>query len=122
MNIRDVLTEVIERIAPDVHDSWMAGQLTHGRTTAESRHGTGELMVPYDDLAEVDKDDDRRIVAAVLASMAKLPPMAVMNLMDALRADDALLAELRVMFGQVDPPPAGLVDRCLDRIAGEDGQ
>lgn len=122
MNVRDVLTEVIERIAPDVHDSWMAGQLAHRRTTTQSRHGTGELMVPYDQLAEVDKDDDRRIVCAVLASMAKLPPMAVMNLLDAIRADSALLAELRAVFDRVDPPRPDLAERCAEVAAREDGQ
>lgn len=117
---RNVVAETIEAISPDVHDSWMDGQRTHGRTAAQSRHGTGELMVPYTDLAEVDKDDDRRIVRTVLESLARLPVVDVLRVLYELNGDSPI--EVRDLVQGCNPPPDDLAGRCSDAAAREDGQ
>ncbi|MDQ7905963.1 hypothetical protein RB614_15730 [Phytohabitans sp. ZYX-F-186] len=70
-----------EDLADRVHEAWMAAWRALGQTSMRSRHHTGELMIPYADLAEVDKDDDRRLVAAVLAGLAALPEHDVLLLL-----------------------------------------
>lgn len=116
-------TQIIEDLANLVHESWMAAQRAKGHTTAKSRHkdGSPDLMVPYADLAEVDKDDDRRIVCTVLLGLADRPVAQLLGVMHDLRTNDALRARLREL-ALVDPIPERLVDRCAEFATGEDSQ
>lgn len=115
--------QIIEDLANLVHESWIAGQRAKGRTSAKSRHedGSPDLMVPYADLAEVDKDDDRRIVCAVLLGLANRPVAQLLGVMHDLRTNGDLRARLREL-ALVDPAPDRLVDRCADLATGEDSQ
>lgn len=114
--------DAFEGLCARVHDWWMEASRAHGRETAPSRHGTGELMVPYEQLAEIDREDDRRVVHVVLNGLAKLPPDVVKALIVTSPTDRELLALIKDAATVVDPPPADLVERCRDRLSGEDGQ
>ncbi|MDQ7904666.1 hypothetical protein RB614_09050 [Phytohabitans sp. ZYX-F-186] len=82
--------QLTEELADWVHAARMAAWQAVGQTSMRSRHPTAEeQMVPYADLAEADKDDDRRLVAAVLAGLAVLPEHDVLLLLARHRASDA---------------------------------
>lgn len=94
--------ELIEFLAARAHDAYVAGRIADGRTSVPSSHKTGELLRPYDELAEKDKEDDRRTVAAVLAGLADIPVGELL----------AVLVELRVEARACDPVPGDLAGRA----------
>jgi hypothetical protein len=54
----------IEVVAAKVHESWMESKRAQGMTTRRSESGE-ELMVPYEQLSEEQKEVDRATVRAV---------------------------------------------------------
>lgn len=65
------MTHDIEALAANVHDQWMATKRTSGITTRRSESGE-ELMVPYADLSEPQKEMDRVLVRTVLSALASV--------------------------------------------------
>lgn len=116
------MSPLIDVLAARVHDSYVRDKLAAGVTALPSRRGTGDLMRPFADLDERDKDDDRRTVRTILGGLADLPWMQVCDLLLSFRDDAGLLTEVRDACERVDPVPDGLADDCLDALAGEDGQ
>jgi hypothetical protein len=119
-----VYPEEFEGLCARVHDWWMQASRVHGRHSATSRHddGSADLMVPYEELAEIDREDDRRVVWAVLNGLSKLPLHVVNALVVTAPTDGELLALIRQAAQQVDPPPTGLADDCAETAAREDDQ
>jgi hypothetical protein len=58
----------VEKVSAAVHDSWMAGKKAKGITSRKAEDGE-ELMVPYDQLSEPQKDQDRNVVKTVYAAI-----------------------------------------------------
>jgi hypothetical protein len=54
----------IELVAAKVHESWMESKRAQGMVTRKSESGE-ELMVPYEQLSEAQKEVDRATVRAV---------------------------------------------------------
>lgn len=54
----------VEKVATKVHDAWMKSKRRQGITSRKAEDGE-ELMVPYDDLSEKQKDVDRQTVVTV---------------------------------------------------------
>jgi hypothetical protein len=54
----------IELVAAKVHEAWMASKRAHGMESRKSESGE-ELMVPYEQLSEAQKEVDRATVRAV---------------------------------------------------------
>lgn len=111
---------VIDCLAARVHDSYVAAKRAQGATSVPSRYGTGELLRPYNELDERDKEDDRRTVRTVLGGLAQMPLREVWGLLADLR-DEWLLAELRNAANACDPPPEDFADRCAEATAAEGG-
>ena len=111
---------IIDCLAARVHDSYVAAKRAQGATSVPSRYGTGELLRPYNELDERDKEDDRRTVRTVLAGLAQMPLREVLALRRDI-ADEVLLAELADAARVCDPVPEGLVARCTQpaREAGK---
>jgi hypothetical protein len=63
----------IEVVAAEVHASWMQGKLAQGITSRKAENGE-ELMVPYADLSEPQKEQDRSVVRTVYAAIEKATP------------------------------------------------
>jgi len=61
----------LELVAAKVHDSWMQGKLDKGVRTRRAEDGE-ELMVPYAQLSEAQKDQDRQTVKTVYAAIESL--------------------------------------------------
>jgi hypothetical protein len=59
----------VETISAEVHRMWLAGKHVKGITSRTAEDGE-ELMVPYEDLSEAQKDQDRATVRTVLAALA----------------------------------------------------
>ena len=70
MNLPD-----LEIVAAEVHNAWMNSKIAHGVTTRKSESGE-ELMVPYEELSELQKDTDRNTVKAVYAAIEKAQSQA----------------------------------------------
>ena len=60
----------IEIVSAAVHQAWMEGKLAKGITSRKAEDGE-ELMVPYDQLSEPQKQQDRGTVQAVYAAIQK---------------------------------------------------
>lgn len=60
----------IETVAAAVHESWMEGKRTKGITSRKAEDGE-ELMVPYSELSEPQKEQDRALVRTVYAAIQK---------------------------------------------------
>lgn len=60
-----------ELLAAQVHESWMAAKRAQGVTSRDGEDGE-DLMVPYEDLSEAQKDQDRTTVHTVLTALAEL--------------------------------------------------
>lgn len=58
----------IEKVAAKVHEAWMKGKQAKGITSRKAEDGE-ELMVPYEQLSEPQKDQDRSTVQAVYAAI-----------------------------------------------------
>lgn len=70
MTIRDLIfsDDLMDRLAEQAHDSWLAGKRAHGVTSRQSEWGE-EFMVPYASLSERAKDLDRATVRGVLQAL-----------------------------------------------------
>ena len=69
------LIKLTERIAENVHEVWAAGRMAEGwrygdKKDAEAK--TTPLLVPYDALAESEKDYDRNTAMETLKLIVKL--------------------------------------------------
>ncbi|HKR02117.1 MAG TPA: RyR domain-containing protein [Pyrinomonadaceae bacterium] len=63
MNLPD-----IELVAEKVHEAWVESKRAQGITSRKSELGE-ELMVPYEQLSEAEKELDRATVRAVYAAI-----------------------------------------------------
>ena len=61
----------IEAVAAEVHLAWIESKKEHGFSSRKSEDEE-ELMVPYEQLSEKQKDLDRNTVKAVYAAIKKL--------------------------------------------------
>jgi hypothetical protein len=61
----------IELVADQVHESWMAGKRAKGITSRKAEDGE-ELMVPYVNLSEAQKNQDRSLVHTVYQAIYRL--------------------------------------------------
>ena len=69
------IKKLSERIAENTHDVWARGKLAEGwiyGKTLDCEKKTHPLLVPYGDLAEKDKDYDRRTSEETLKLLIKL--------------------------------------------------
>jgi len=63
------LTELVERLAENVHDTWAAGRIAEGWTLGPQRSEARKehpCLVPYAELPEIEKDYDRRTATETL--------------------------------------------------------
>jgi hypothetical protein len=60
----DVQLPPIEKVASKVHEAWMEGKRANGIISCLAENGE-ELMVPYDQLSNAQKNQDRNTVKAV---------------------------------------------------------
>ena len=65
MNLPD-----IEVVASAVHDAWMEGKRAKGIFSRKAEDGE-ELMVPYEALSELQKEQDRSTVRTVYAAIER---------------------------------------------------
>jgi len=110
---------VVDELAALVHASYVAAKHAQGVTSVPSRHGTGDLMRPYAELPDVDREDDRRTVRTILHGLARMPWVELFDLLLGLRESGPVPAARAT---EVDPPAAAFVDRCVELAVGEDGQ
>lgn len=61
----------IELVSEEVHNAWMRSKKDQGFSSRKSEDDE-ELMVPYEQLSEKQKDLDRNTVKAVYAAIKKL--------------------------------------------------
>jgi RyR domain len=61
----------VELVSAKVHEAWMNGKIAKGITTRKAEDGE-ELMVPYSELSEPQKDQDRQTVLTVYAAIRSL--------------------------------------------------
>jgi hypothetical protein len=61
----------IELVSDAVHQSWMDGKKAKGITSRKAEDGE-ELMVPYSELSEAQKDQDRGLVKTVYAAIRSI--------------------------------------------------
>lgn len=61
----------IEMVADKVHESWMAAKRNQGIVSRKAEDGE-ELMVPYAQLSEPQKEMDRSLVRTVYAAIEAL--------------------------------------------------
>jgi RyR domain len=61
----------IELVSAEVHNAWMKSKKEQGFSSRKSEEEE-ELMVPYEQLSEKQKDLDRNTVKAVYAAIRKL--------------------------------------------------
>jgi hypothetical protein len=115
------MNPLIDVLAARVHDAYVREKQAQGVTTLPSRHGTGDLMRPYQHLHPADQADDIRAVLAVLRALARMPLPHVWDLIRSTQAEQ-LMAAVADAAAVCDPPPAGLTDRCTRRIAEEVNQ
>ena len=69
------ISELAEKLAENTHEVWAAGKLAEGWRYGEKldrENKTHPLLVPYKDLAETDKDYDRRTSLETLKLLIKL--------------------------------------------------
>ncbi|MBQ3265678.1 MAG: Ryanodine receptor Ryr [Ruminococcus sp.] len=66
------MTELIERLAEHVHDTWAAGRIREGWTYGSERSDRLKqtpCLVPYDELPESEKEYDRSTAAATIKAV-----------------------------------------------------
>ena len=69
------LLQLTEQIAENVHEVWAAGRIREGWRYGEKKDAekkTTPLLVPYDQLAESEKDYDRNTAMETLKLIVKL--------------------------------------------------
>ena len=69
------LLQLTEKIAENVHEVWAAGRIREGWRYGEKKDAekkTTPLLVPYDQLAESEKDYDRNTAMETLKLIVKL--------------------------------------------------
>lgn len=75
IELPEELVELTEYIAENVHDVWAKGRIAEGWTYGDVKDmskKTTPLLVPYDELAESEKDYDRNTVVETLKLIMKL--------------------------------------------------
>ncbi len=60
----------VDKVAALVHQAWVETKLAQGLTSRRSPTTGEEQLVPYDQLSETVKDDDRILVRTVYAAIA----------------------------------------------------
>ena len=69
------LLALTEKIAENVHEVWAAGRIAEGWTYGEKKDNdlkTIPLLVPYDELAESEKEYDRNTALETLKLIVKM--------------------------------------------------
>jgi hypothetical protein len=69
------LTALLEKIAENTHETWAAGRMQEGWSWGPQRDDARKQhpgLVPYVDLADSEKDYDRRTAAEALKLIVKL--------------------------------------------------
>lgn len=69
------LLALTEKIAENVHEVWAAGRIAEGWTYGEKKDNdlkTTPLLVPYDELAESEKEYDRNTALETLKLIVKM--------------------------------------------------
>ena len=69
------LTELVERLAENVHDNWAAQRLAQGWTLGPERSETKKqhpCLLAYAELPEIEKDYDRRTATETLKVIVAL--------------------------------------------------
>ena len=69
------LLALTEKIAENVHEVWAAGRIAEGWTYGEKKDNdlkTTSLLVPYDELAESEKEYDRNTALETLKLIVKM--------------------------------------------------
>lgn len=61
----------IEKVSAEVHKAWMKSKKDQGFSSRKAEDGE-ELMVPYEQLSEKQKDLDRNTVKAVYKAIKKI--------------------------------------------------
>ncbi len=61
----------VESVAAKVHENWMQSKLAQGISSRKAEDGE-ELMVPYEQLSEKQKQVDRDLVKTVYAALEEL--------------------------------------------------
>ena len=72
---RHKLLALTEKIAENVHEVWAAGRIAEGWTYGEKKDNdlkTTPLLVPYDELAESEKEYDRNTALETLKLIVKM--------------------------------------------------
>ena len=68
------LDELVEKIAKNVHEVWAQSRMEQGWTYGEERNDELKhhpCLVPYEELPEVEKDDDRDTALGTLKLICK---------------------------------------------------
>ena len=75
ITLPDELLALTERIAENVHDVWAQGRISEGWTYGETKDfgkKTTPLLVPYEELADSEKDYDRNTALETLKLIVHL--------------------------------------------------
>ena len=70
--LSEEMTELIERLAENVHENWAAGRIKEGWTYGPERSDSLKqtpCLVPYDELPESEKEYDRNTAAATIKAI-----------------------------------------------------
>lgn len=75
IRLPEELSELIERMAKNVHEVWAQSRIEQGWTYGEERSDTTKqhpCLIPYEDLPEVEKAYDRDTALGTLKLICKL--------------------------------------------------
>lgn len=61
----------VELVSAKVHEAWVNGKRSKGITSRKAEDGE-ELMIPYEQLSEQQKDQDRQTVLAVYRAIESI--------------------------------------------------
>ncbi|MTK53107.1 RyR domain-containing protein [Paludibacter sp.] len=72
---KEECTEILEIIAHNVHNQWMAGRLADGWKYGSERNDEKKehpSLIPYEELSEDEKEYDRQTTRSVLKSLDEI--------------------------------------------------
>ena len=75
ISLPEDLLNLTEKIAENVHDVWAVGRISEGWIYGEKKDAANKitpLLVPYEELAESEKDYDRNTALETLKLIVKL--------------------------------------------------
>ena len=75
IELPDEITDLIEKIAENVHEVWADGRIKEGWTYGEKRDAerkTTPCLVPYHELSEFEKEFDRNTAIETIKLIIKL--------------------------------------------------